>query len=66
MKGLDNLPGKLFDVPYDNFLNEFPHNYFLYCIRASGLAGATRRARIGVRTGTERAEPWSEIYADIS
>ena len=66
MEGLDNLPGKLFDVTYDNFLNDFPHNYFLCWIRASGLAGAARRARIGVRTGTERAEPWSEIYTDIA
>ena len=29
MEGLDKLPGKLDDVTYNNFLNNFPHNYFL-------------------------------------
>ena len=63
MEGLDIW--QVTFVTYNNFLNNFPHNYFLCWIRAFDPAGASRRAIIGARTGTEQAEQWSEDFKDI-
>ena len=49
MEGLDNLPGKLHDVAYDNFLNNFPHNYF-FVLNPSVRSGGS----------CSQSEDWSE------
>ena len=52
MEGLDNLPGKLHDVTYDNFLND--SHTIISCVESERPVLRELLAERGLERGSER------------